>query len=402
VTGGRTAREPSLAGLAPEVPVLRSTALVPIPPPLTTPMQGLSDLLLTTDSLQRVRLSQALLAMALMAASVVAMHYFVWVGEAPASAVWVWTVVSLGGMVVVYGLVRSGWSRRLADPSMSVPQMMFALASGAAAYALVGAGRGGVFPIVMVILMFGMFAASPRQLRWISVYAVALFGAVMGVMAWRQPAVYDPKVELGHFIMIAVMMPAASILAARLSRMRHRARLQRVELREALARIRELATHDELTGLINRSHMQSLMAQEHQRCIRSGQTFCVAMFDVDGLKAVNTQRGRAAGDAVLRGVAQEALRQVRACDLLSRWAGGTFVLLIPDSRSALARGGLERMRERLAVLPLAATGVELVVTVSAGLVEHHAGEDVAHSLQRAEAALAEAKSAGRNRVQVAS
>jgi diguanylate cyclase (GGDEF)-like protein len=93
---------------------------------------------------------------------------------------------------------------------------------------------------------------------------------------------------------------------------------------------------------------------------------------------------------------------VRVCDLLSRWAGGTFVLLIPDSRSALARGGLERMRERLAVLPLAATGVELVVTVSAGLVEHHAGEDVAHSLQRAEAALAEAKSAGRNRVQVAS
>jgi diguanylate cyclase len=395
-----SADKPAFAGQAGAAPVLRSSPSMSTLP-LTRPMQSLSDLLLTTDAPQRVRLSQALLAMALMAASVVAMHYFVWVGEAASAAVWAWTVVSLGGMVVVYGLVRSGWSRRMADPSLSVPQMLFALASGAAAYALVGAGRGGVFPIVMVILMFGMFAASPRQMRWISVYAVALFGAVMAVMAWRRPHVYVPAVELGHFIMVAVMMPAASILAARLSRMRHRARLQRQQLKEALARIRELATHDELTGLINRSHMQTLIAQEHQRCIRSGQTFCLAVFDVDGLKAVNQQHHRSGGDAVLRGVAREALRQLRASDVLARWVGGTFVLLIPDSRSALVRGGLDRLRERIAALPLAVGAAELTVTISAGLAEHLAGEDVAQSLQRAEAALAEAKSSGRNRVQVA-
>jgi diguanylate cyclase (GGDEF)-like protein len=364
-------------------------------------MRRLSDLLLTTEPLQRVRLSQAMLAMGLMSAGVVAMHYFAWVGVAAATGVWVWTVVSLGGMALIFALVRSGWSRRLADPSMSVPQMMFALASGAAAYALVGAGRGGVFPIVMVILMFGMFAASPRQMRWISVYAVALFGTVMALMAWRQPAVYAPIVELGHFIMVAVMMPAASILAARLSRMRHRARQQRQQLKEALVRIRELATHDELTGLINRSHMQTLMAQEHQRCIRSGHTFCLAVLDIDGLKAVNAQRGRAAGDAVLRGVAQGALREVRTSDVLARWAGGTFVLLVPDSRSALVRGGLDRLRESIAVQAIAVGGQALTVTLSAGLAEHRAGEDVVQSLQRAEGALADAKASGRNRVQVA-
>jgi diguanylate cyclase (GGDEF)-like protein len=364
-------------------------------------MRRLSDLLLTTEPLQRVRLSQAMLAMGLMAASVVAMHYFVWVGEAAATAVWVWTVVSLAGMFVIYGLVRSGWSRQLADPSMSVPQMIFALTSGAAAYALVGDGRGGVFPIVMVILMFGMFAASPRQMRWISVYAVALFGAVMLLMAWWRPEVYEPEVELGHFIMVAVMMPAASILAARLSRMRHRARQQRIELKEALARIRELATHDELTGLINQSHMRTLMSQEHQRCMRSGHTFCLAVLDIDGLKALNAQRGRAAGDAVLRGVAQGALRSLRTSDVLARWAGGTFVLLVPDSRSTLVRGGLDRLRESIAAMAMPFGGHELNVTLSAGLAEHRAGEDVAQSLQRAEGALAEAKSAGRNRVQVA-
>jgi len=144
-------------------------------------MRRLSDLLLTTEPVQRVRLSQALLAMALMAAGVVAMHYFVWVGVAPQAAVWWWTVLSFAGIVAAFGLIRSGWSRRMPDPSLVLPQMLYAITSGAIAYAIVGAGRGGVFPIVMVILMFGLFAASPRQMRWVSVYAVALFGAVMAL-----------------------------------------------------------------------------------------------------------------------------------------------------------------------------------------------------------------------------
>ena len=363
---------------------------------------SLKDLLLSTEPLQRVRLSQALLAMGLMTAGVVAMNYFVWVGVAPARPVWAWTVLSLGGMGLAYVLIRSGWSRRLADPSMTMPQMMYAIASGAVAYALVGAGRGGVFPIVMVILMFGMFVSSPRHMRFISIFAVAVFGAVMALMAWRRPADYVPAIELGHFIMVATMLPAVSMLAARLSRMRHRARGQRRELTEALARIRELATRDELTGLINRRHMQELMAQEHQRCIRSGQTFCLAVLDLDHFKAVNDQHGHAAGDAVLRSVAQEAMRHTRVSDVVARWGGEEFVLLMSDTRASLGRLGLERLREHIGALKVQAGGAELRITGSAGLAEHLAGETVAQTLERADRALYEAKAQGRNRVVVAS
>jgi diguanylate cyclase len=361
----------------------------------------LKDLLLTTEPLQRVRLSQALLAMGLMTAGVVAMHYFVWVGAADSGPVWLWTVLSLGGIVVAFALIRGGWTRRLADPSLTVPQMMYASCSGAAAYALVGAGRGAVFPIVMVIMMFGMFVVSPRQMRNVSLFAVAVFGATMGLMAWRRPAVYVPAIELGHFIMVATMMPAVSILAGRLSRLRFRARQQRLELKVALSRIRELATRDELTGLINRRHMQELMEQEHQRCIRSGQTFCLVLLDIDHFKQVNDQHGHAAGDVVLRAVAQGAQRQVRASDVVSRWGGEEFVLLLSDTRAALVRGGLERLREHLAALRVMVEGVELSITVSAGLAEHHAGETVAQTLERADRALYEAKAQGRDRVVVA-
>jgi diguanylate cyclase (GGDEF)-like protein len=367
-------------------------------------MHRLLDALLTTDPVQRVRLAQAGLALLLLMAGVLALNYFVWTGSAAGVPMAWWSVLTLGGMAVFFALIRSGWSRRLKDASLTVPQMMFAIASGAAAYGLVGAGRGGVFPIVMVVLMFGMFVASPRQMRWVSIYAVLCFAVVMALMTWRNPRVYPTAVELGHFLMVAIMMPAVSMLAARLSRMRHRARLQRAELAQALTRIRELATRDELTGLVNRRHMQELLAQEHQRCIRSGQGFCVAVLDIDHFRAVNDSHGHSVGDLVLRAVAQEAQRHVRVSDALSRWGGEEFVLMLSDTRAPLARGGLERLLGRIAALRVVA-GVDgaavLSITLSAGLAEHIAGETVAQTLERAERALLEAKALGRNGVVVA-
>jgi diguanylate cyclase len=369
-------------------------------------MQRLLDALLTTQPVQRVRLAQAGLAMLMLTAGVLAMQYSVFAGMAQAVPVALWSALSVGGMVVFFLLIRFGWSRQFADPSLTVPQMVYALLCGAVAYALVGPGRGGVFPIVMVVLMFGMFVVTPAQMRAVGLFAVALFGTVMALMAWRDPATYPPSVELGHFLMVATMMPAVAVLAARLSRMRARASGQREELSMALERIRELATRDELTGLINRRHMQELLSQEHQRCIRSGQTFCLAVLDIDGFRAVNERHGSAAGDVALRTVAQEAQRHVRVSDVLSRWGGEEFVLLMSDTRSVLARGGLERLNSRVAALRLV-LGAEggapstVSVTLSSGLAEHIAGESVTQTLERAERALLDAKARGRGQVALA-
>jgi diguanylate cyclase len=364
-------------------------------------MRSLADLVLTADAVQRVRLAQLLLAMGVMAAGVLAMNYFVWIGVARAPVVWLWSLANLGVMAVFYLLVRSGWSRQLREPSMTVAQMVFAITSAAAAYGMLGAGRGAVFPVVMVVLMFGMFVVSPRQMRWISVYAVLLFAAVMGLLALTRPRDYPVAIEFGHFLLVGTMLPAVSILAARVSHMRHRARLQRADLSQALSRLREHTTRDELTGLVNKRHMQELMEQEHQRCIRSGQTFCLAVFDIDSFKPVNEAHGYAVGDAVLRAVADEALRQVRVSDMLSRWGSDEFVLMLSDTRAVLARGGLERLHQRVAALRILHGPAALQVSLSVGLAEHHAGETVAQTLGRAERALQDAKAQGRNRVAVA-
>ena len=364
-------------------------------------MSRLLDALLTTEPVQRLRLAHAGLAILVMVAGVTAMQYFAWVGVAPGWQVPAWSLVTLVGALLFFALIRSGWSRRLAEPSLTVPQMIFALTSGAVAYTLLGAGRGAVFPIVMVILMFGMFVVSPRQMRWLSVYAVLLFGAAMAFMVSRNPRVYEPTVEIGHFLLVATMMPAMSLLAGRLSRLRHRSRLQRAELAQALARLREHSTRDELTGLVNKRHMLELMEQEHKRCVRSGQSFCLAMLDIDRFKPVNEAHGYSVGDAVLRAVAQEALRHVRLSDMLSRWGGEEFVLMMSDTRAPLARGGLERLSQKVAALRILHGAAAVGITLSSGLAEHHAGETVAQTLERAERALGEAKAQGYDRVVVA-
>lgn len=359
-------------------------------------MRRLIDALLTTDPLQRVRLQQAFLAIELMAAGVLTVHYFAWAGHVSGAPLGAWTVVSAGGIVGGFLLVRSGVTLRWADPSLTLPMMVFAIACAAWAYGFLGAGRGAVFPIVMVTLMFGMFVATPRQIAWVGLYAVVLLGAVMLLLARLQPARYPMSVELGHFLIVATMMPAVAVLAARLAHVRERSRRHRAELETALARIRELATHDELTGLVNRRHLQELMDQEHQRCVRNGQTFCVALIAVDAFEA----RAAAAGgtDALLSAVAREAQRSVRLADVLGRWEGQRFVLLMSDTRATLARGGLDRLRERVALARLLP---ETTVALSAGLAEHHAGETVAQTLARAEAALADAQAAGGDKVVIA-
>ena len=374
----------------------------PEDPPARHPWQRLGDALFTTDATQRLRLQQAGLAMLLMVVSVGILVYAARVAGTPTAPVAVWALVSVSGLLVMLVAIRSGWSLQRGDPSLTLPQMLFAITSGAVAYAMAGPVRGVAFPVLMVILVFGMFQLKPSTVTAVSLYALAAFGAVMGWKAWDEPQVFAPAVELGHFLMLAAMLPAVSLLSARLTRLRERNRRQRKELALAVSRIQDLATRDELTGLVNRRHMSTLLEQERQRGVRSGRGFSVAMVDIDHFKAVNDHYGHTVGDDVLRSFAQHAPQALRSTDIVARWGGEEFVLLLPEAALSAARIGVERLRGRVAATPLAhLSGVPIRVTVSVGLAAHIAGESVTQTLERADRALYEAKAQGRNRTVVA-
>jgi len=361
-------------------------------------MTALLDLLLTRDRHTRLRLSQSALAGLLMFGCVSGLHYAVHAGMAAGHGLWPWTAASLSGVVGVFVLIRSGWSRRLADPSMTLPQMFYAILCAAAAYPIAGSAYGIVPLVLTVVLMFGMFGLGRLQMLAVVLYALVLFGGVMWWCSRHDPVSYPPAAQRLLFGMVAMVLCAVLVLSARLSALRDKLLRQRTELERALLRIQDLATHDELTGLVNRRQMTELLEHERERSRRAPHPWCIALIDLDHFKQVNDRHGHAVGDEVLRAVARAAVAAGRRSDVLARWGGEEFVLLMPDTPLEAGMAGVERVRRALTGAALDVAGLGLQISFSAGVAQHRVGEAVEQTLARADAALYAAKAEGRNRV----
>jgi diguanylate cyclase (GGDEF)-like protein len=366
--------------------------------PVAMRLAGWSDGLLSVEPKRRIRLIQSGVAAAIMLLGLAVLYYAAWAGLADWPPLLVYSVVALCGFAVFFVAIRSRWSERFADPSLTSAQMVFAVVCCAWGYAIGGRVHSAAFPLVLVVLMFGMFSLSPRGVFAISLVAVGAFGSVMAAMCHLRPGVFVPAVEFGCFLMLATMMPTVSLLAARLGKLRARLSLQKHELTVALERIEFLAMHDALTGLVNRRQMTELIHRQHVRALRTGAPFCIALIDLDHFKRINDQYGHAAGDQVLRTFAAESEKIVRATDAFGRWGGEEFVLLMPDATLASAREGAERLRRTLEATAIPVGDAVVTMTLSAGMVQFAGDETPARMIERADAALYRAKAQGRNQV----
>ena len=166
----------------------------------------------------------------------------------------------------------------------------------------------------------------------------------------------------------------------------------------------QLATTDAVTGLYNRHYMTSHLETLARAAGRSSKSLSVAMLDIDHFKSINDSYGHAAGDEVLQEFARRVARNVRGVDLAARYGGEEFVVIMPDTDLEDASRIAERLRSTVSDQPftISADSEPVPVTVSLGLAT--LGDGVATAadlLQRADAALYQAKNDGRNRVVVA-
>jgi diguanylate cyclase (GGDEF)-like protein len=167
---------------------------------------------------------------------------------------------------------------------------------------------------------------------------------------------------------------------------------------------REMSFTDALTGIPNRRYLFSRLEQELSRSLRFGDELTVLMMDLDLFKQVNDAHGHTVGDAVLRGIAVALQRNVRKVDMVARYGGDEFVVVLPRIAREEAIEVAEKLRRAVAATPLPApAGAGPVrVTVSVGVAGFgHEATDVAALIEKADAALYEAKRAGRNRVAAA-
>ena len=166
-------------------------------------------------------------------------------------------------------------------------------------------------------------------------------------------------------------------------------------LRAANEELQRLATTDALTGVWNRRHFEQVVAAEIQRAWRYGESLSLLLFDIDHFKAINDTHGHLVGDQVLIGLSHRVRDHLRGVDILARWGGEEFVVMLPHCDGTLAQHLAEKLRALIAAEPFLGVGQ---VTSSFGVAEFRPPESADAWLDRADDALYQAKAAGRNRV----
>ena len=171
-------------------------------------------------------------------------------------------------------------------------------------------------------------------------------------------------------------------------------------LRKNLVQTIEMAVTDGLTGLHNRRYLDSHIQQLFDRATQRRRPLSFMITDIDRFKLVNDTHGHDGGDAVLREFAMRLRRQVRGADLVCRFGGEEFVVVMPDTEADIAAKVAERVRAAIERDPFPLPGGNSIhVTTSAGLATFTGGADTLSGLmKRADEALYEAKHKGRNRV----
>ncbi len=166
-----------------------------------------------------------------------------------------------------------------------------------------------------------------------------------------------------------------------------------------LEQLRIQATHDGLTAIWNRSAIMEFLRAEFDRAARSTSDLCVLMLDLDHFKRVNDTFGHQAGDAVLKAVARRVQESVRSCDMVGRYGGEEFLILLPGCDGEQLEKCAERIRTAISCNPILAEDLEIQVTASIGaVVADTRNKKAKEALSTADAALYEAKKQGRNRV----
>ncbi len=166
-------------------------------------------------------------------------------------------------------------------------------------------------------------------------------------------------------------------------------------------RLEHLATVDPLTGAYNRRAGDAVLATEFTRRDRLGAPFALLMLDIDDFKSINDRYGHQAGDAVLRTLVKTIRGVLRGIDVIVRWGGEEFLIVLPGSDAAAGVGAADRVRAAAAAMGVPAEdGSVIACTISIG-VAVPAGDSATELLRRADGALYAAKTAGRNRVELA-
>ncbi|MGZ8437284.1 MAG: GGDEF domain-containing protein [Candidatus Limnocylindrales bacterium] len=339
-----------------------------------------------------------------------------------------------GSILVGATLLVAGFSFALRYPDRAVPFLMLWTSGAAASSTLFLAARRAphalvlpmtvVLTVIPAILILGtamearallavtsgftmlpvavpLFLAWTRSVRngWLLLYTVVFAGITIATGFGHLDSV--KRLDLASDVVIGSFI--GWIGGELLERMRERTRAQEAELRRLNSELQVRATTDALTGLSNRRQLDTDLQILSTARLGGAGSCAFIMLDLDRFKRLNDELGHAAGDEALRAVSAELHRVIRSRDSIYRYGGEEFLVVMPDSSLEVAAAAAERIRAGVAGVQIqAGTDPAKTLTISGGVAfSLSAREHWEAVLAAADAALYQAKAAGRNQIVVA-
>lgn len=306
------------------------------------------------------------------------------------------TALGLVMPALAFELVRRGHTQT-AFAAICLDITIFAVAG-----TILGGETSGFLFYVMVPLVLAALHPNRSTLHrwaWAAVLA-STYGAFellwpwhLGLAGWDPGAIH--VLHVFNVLIVSGAMVATALLSA--------FAVTRAEgaLTTALRDMERLAMRDALTALPNRRATEEALAREAGRCRRSGHAYSVLMGDIDCFKDINDRYGHAFGDEVLRSVAATLRSCVRDHDLVGRWGGEEFLLILPDTGPAEAAHVAEKLRRAVERQETGHEGHATKVTITLGIAGSEEGSTPETLIEVADSAMYRGKAAGRNRVVVA-
>ncbi|MEH6566175.1 MAG: GGDEF domain-containing protein [Halopseudomonas sp.] len=326
-------------------------------------------------------------------------------GQYDASAWMATTHVLLGLLTqtVFWVLLKSGLNLRFREPSMTNAQIVVAILLTTYLLAFAGSLRGSLVMVYANILTFGIFQLTRRDLVLQALLALTCFGGLIAIESYRGPSAQNLTLSLVQWFILACFLGCLSFTGSYIRELRERLQQRhstlqahQETLRGMMGQLQNLATTDSLTGLANRRYF---IDEAHRRMtlMRPNQLLGVALIDLDHFKRINDLYGHSAGDEVLQGFATLARDSLRDGDLVARFGGEEFVILLSNADLGALHQCMERIRASFGKMQFSCLPEGVHCTLSAGLSLIRQEDDLEACLNSADQALYMAKNSGRNR-----
>jgi len=296
--------------------------------------------------------------------------------------------------VALFSLLHwSGFTERFANPHLTIWQMGFGMGVQMLGITLAPQITSFFLGIMFIVFAMGSLRISLREAMLAWFFGSLTLAATVAVNRGMHITLPDPnRIEL---ILIA---SSFSLILLRTILIGYYGTSLRQKMYARNANLESEATHDPLTGILNRRALLSTIEEHISLCQRKSIPACLAMIDIDRFKPVNDTHGHMAGDLILKSLVTFLLSKIRDSDKLVRYGGEEFVLLLAATSLQEAIPQAERICHEIAHSTWPEVAADIRITISIGLTEIQADDQPQDAIVRADTALYTAKRNGRNRV----